>query len=227
MISTRILGAIVLGHVVCLGACSSNSSGGGASTTGGSSTTGGDPATCGKEAEHCCTSSSTLCGGGLTCSDEFCLTCGPPPASLNGCTNVATAGTATGAAFPGTMPDDAHKANDDDICTSWNYGNYGDANASWQVDLGSAQTLQSMTLWPKMTPADGDVALKIQYKAADADPFVDYPSSSGLTLTMHDYHPWQTTFDPPISARIFRITIVNTPSFAALREVALYTGCTP
>jgi hypothetical protein len=137
------------------------------------------------------------------------------------------AGTATGAVSPGAMPDDAHKANDDDICTSWNYGNFGDPNAFWQVDLGSTQTLQSMTLWPKMTPADGDVALKIQYKAADADPFVDYPSGSGLTLTMHDYHPWQTTFDPPISARIFRITIVNTPSYAALREVGLYTGCTP
>jgi hypothetical protein len=125
------------------------------------------------------------------------------------------------------MPDNAHAVIDGDVCTSWNYGSYGDANAFWQVDLGSAQPLEALTLWPKMTPADGDVIFKVQYKAADADPFVDYPSAAGLTMTLHDYHPWQTTFSPPITARFFRITIVNGPSFAALREVGLFTGCTP
>ena len=181
---------------------------------------------CGQEAERCC-AAGALCGSGLTCSDEFCLTCGPAPASFAGCTNVATAGTATGSTAPGATPDDAHKAIDDDVCTSWNYGGYVDPNSSWQVDLGSAQTLQALTMWPKMTPADGDVTFHVQYKSADADPFVDYPSPAGLTLTMHDYHPWQTTFEPAITARIIRITFANTPSFPALREVGLYTGCTP
>jgi hypothetical protein len=77
-----------------------------------------------------------------------------------------------------------------------------------------------------MTPADGEVTFRIQYKSADADAFVDYPSAAGLTMTLHDYHPWQTTFSPPITARFFRITILNTPSFAALREVGLFTQCT-
>jgi hypothetical protein len=123
------------------------------------------------------------------------------------------------------MPDNAHAVIDGDVCTSWNYGSYGDANAFWQVDLGSPQPLQALTMWPKMTPADGEVIFKIQYKAAEADPFSDYPGAAGLTMTLHDYHPWQTTFSPPITARFFRITIVNGPSFAALREVGLFTGC--
>jgi F5/8 type C domain-containing protein len=233
MISSRVLGRVVLGQLVCLGGCSSTSSSnnpgtttGGTGSTGTRSTTGGDPGPCGQEAERCC-ASGALCGGGLSCSDEYCLACGPAPASFMGCTNVATLGTASGATSPGAMPDDAQKAIDNDVCTSWNYGSYGDANAYWQVDLGSADTLQALTLWPKMTPADGDVAFRVQYKTTDTDSFTDYPSASGLTLTLHDYHPWQTTFDPPITARYFRITIVNTPSFAALREVGLYTGCTP
>jgi hypothetical protein len=118
------------------------------------------------------------------------------------------------------------KVVDNDVCTSWNYGDYGNPNAFWQVDLGSARNLEALTLWPKMTPADGDVTFHIQYKSNDADPFVDYPSGTGLTLTLHDYHPWETMFAPAITARYFRVTIVNTPSFAALREVGLYTGCT-
>jgi hypothetical protein len=86
--------------------------------------------------------------------------------------------------------------------------------------------LDALTFWPKMTPADGEVTFHIQYKMADGDAFTEYPSASGLTLTLHDYHPWQTTFTPPITARYVRITIVNTPSFAAIREVGLYTACT-
>lgn len=124
------------------------------------------------------------------------------------------------------MPDDPMKVIDNDVCTSWNYGDYGNANSFWQVDLGSAQMLDSLTLWPKMTPADGDVTFHLQYKVADSDAFTEYPSESGLTVTLHDYSPWQTTFTPAITARYFRVTIVNTPSFAALREVGLYTGCT-
>ena len=229
MISTRILGAVALGQLACLGGCSSTSSTANAagSTTGSTgTTTGGDPGPCGQEAERCC-ASGALCGAGLTCSDQYCLACGPAPASFMGCTDVATLGAASGATSPDAMPDDPQKAVDNDVCTSWNYGGYGDVNAYWQVDLGSAQMLQALTLWPKMTPADGEVAFRMQYKTTDTDSFADYPSTSGLTLTLHDYHPWQTTFDPPITARYFRITIVNTPSFAALREVGLYTGCTP
>ena len=222
MVSTRILGAWALG--LLLAGCSSTSSNGTATT--GTGTGGGVPTgPCGGEAERCC-SSGDLCGAGLTCSDEYCLACGPAPAMLTGCSNVATTGAATGATSPGAPPDDAAKVVDNDVCTSWNYGDYGNPSAFWQVDLGSVQNLESLTLWPKMTPADGDVTFHIQYKANDADPFTDYPSGTGLTLTLHDYHPWETMFTPAIAARYFRVTIVNTPSYAALREVGLYTGCT-
>ncbi len=230
MISTKIranaaLATVALGQLFgTLGCGSSSSSGPSNANATPSTTTGGDPGMCGQEAEKCC-SSGALCGSGLTCSDEYCLVCGPPPASFGGCTNVAMAGTATAGNSPGAMPDDPHAVIDGDVCTSWNYGNYGDANAFWQVDLGSPKPLQALTMWPKMTPADGEVVFHIQYKSADADAWTEYPSPEGLTMTLHDYHPWETTFSPPITARFFRITIVNTPSFAALREVGLFSGC--
>jgi hypothetical protein len=231
MISTRTFGSIAFVYLICLAGCSgSGSSGdpGGAGVTPTTTTTGGNPGACGHAAEVCC-ASGALCGGGLTCSDQYCLACGPAPmpANLKGCTNVAAQGTATANTAPGTTADDAHAVIDGDVCTPWNYGDYGNANAWWQVDLGSARSLQALTMWPKMTPADGDVLFRIQYKSAEGDAFTDYQSASGITLMLHDYQPWQTTFDPPIMARFFRITIVNTPSFAALREVALYSGCTP
>jgi hypothetical protein len=232
MISNKTFGRVaivaqLLGIAACGSSGTSNATNPIDNTTGTTgTTTGGDPGPCGHESEKCC-SSGALCGAGLTCSDQYCLVCGPPPSSAMGCTDVAMSGTASGGTAPGATPDNAHAANDGDVCTSWNYGSYGDANAFWQVDLGSAQSLQALTMWPKMTPADGDVTFRIQYKAAEADAFVDYPSATGLSMTLHDYHPWQTTFSPPITARFFRITIMNTPSFAALREVGLFTGCTP
>jgi len=235
MISTRTFGALALGQFILAGCGNSTPSqgtpGGGtagattstSSTT--STTTGGNPGVCGNQAERCC-SSGTLCGPGLTCSDEFCLACGPAPASSMGCVNVATTATATAAvlADAGT-PDEPRMALDDDVCTSWNYGDYGSAGAYWQADLGSAYPLDELTVWPKMTPADGEVSLLLQYKVNEADAFTSYPSDAGITLTMHDYHPWQTIFSPALTARFFRITIVKTPSFAALREVGLYTSC--
>jgi F5/8 type C domain len=229
MISTRTFGGIVLGQLVLIAGCSSSgdpNAGGSSTVTGGvvNTGTGGDPGPCGGEAQKCC-STGALCQAGLTCSDEFCLVCGPPPASFMGCTNVAAGQPATATTAPGAMPDDPAKVVDNDICTSWNYGNFGEPAANWQVDLGTVQTLESLTLWPKMTPGDGEVSFRLQFKAAEADAFSDYPSSSGLTLTLHDYHPWQTTFSPPISARYFRVSIVSGPSYAALREVGLYTGC--
>jgi hypothetical protein len=232
MISTKTLAcaalAVFAGLLNAAGCGGSDGSGATSATekpTTTTTTTGGDPASCGHEAEKCC-SSGAPCGTGLTCSDEYCLTCGPAPASLAGCTNVALAGTATAGTTPGATPDDAHAVIDGNVCTSWNYGNYGDPNAFWQVDLGSAQAIQALTIWPKMTPADGSVTFRIQYKSAEADAFADYPNTDGLTMTLHDYHPWQTTFNPPLTARFFRITILGTPSFAALREVGLFTHCT-
>ena len=143
-----------------------------------------------------------------------------------GCTNVATAAMATAAVSADAGdPDDPRMAIDDDVCTSWNYGDYGSPSSYWQVDLGSAYPLDGLTVWPKMTPSDGEVSLLVQYKVDEAAAFSAYPSEAGLTLTMHDYQPWQTTFSPPLTARFFRITIARTPSFAALREVGLYTGC--
>jgi hypothetical protein len=146
-----------------------------------------------------------------------------------GCTNVVIGGgsvVATAATSPDAgPPDDPKNVIDNDVCTPWNYGSYGNENAYWQVDLGRAYTLDALTIWPKMTPAQGNVRLLIQYKVNEADAFTPYLGADGMVLQLYDYQPWQAAFDPAISARFFRITIVDTPSFAALREVGLYTGC--
>jgi hypothetical protein len=138
---------------------------------------------------------------------------------------VARGATSTAGSFGSDPPDDPQKVVDDDVCTSWNYGSYADAGSFWQVDLGQSYAVSALLLWPKMTPAEGTVQFLIEYKAAAADPYVAWPTSAGIALTLYDYQPWQTTFAPPINARYFRITIQGTPSFAALREVALYAGC--
>src|SRR4051812_20338074 len=151
MISTRTLGALTFCQLL-LAACGNSTMSQGtppAGQTGATgTTTGGDPGQCGNQAEHCC-SSGALCGSGLTCSDEFCLACGPAPASSMGCTNVATMATATAAASAAAgAPDDPRTAVDDDVCTSWNYGDYGNAGSYWQADLGSAYPLDGLTVWP-------------------------------------------------------------------------------
>jgi hypothetical protein len=153
------------------------------------------------------------------------LQCGAPAAPSKSCTEVAHGAAATAGSFDSSTPDDPAKVVDGDVCTSWNYGSYADANSRWQVDLGRAYSLDAMTLWPKMTPADGTVQFLIEYKAAAADAYTPWPTAGGLALTLHDYSPWQTTFSPAINARYIRITVQGTPSFVALREVALYTGC--
>ncbi len=218
MVVYRTLSAVALSAIWLWGCTSSNGTKAG-------DTTGGEPGPCGNVAEPCCMS-GTLCSTGLTCSDQYCFTCAPAPAMFGGCTDVVVGGTATSGVDPGGVADDPTKALDDNVCTSWNYGNYGDPNAYWQVDLGASYPIDSLTLWPKMTPAEGGVQFLLQYKVNDADPFSAYPSPDGLFRTLYDYQPWQVAFDPPISMRFFRITFQGTPSFAALREVGLYTGCT-
>jgi hypothetical protein len=184
-------------------------------------------APCGQQGQTCC-SSGALCSAGLTCSDEYCLGCGPAPAYFAGCTNVASGSgvvASVGVSPGGGPPDDPRPVVDQNVCTSWNYGNYGDENAFWEVDLGQVVRLDALTIWPKMTPADGRVRLSIQHRSSSTDAWASYPTTDGLSLTLHDYQPWETPFDPPLYARFFRITIVDTPSFAALREVGLFTGC--
>jgi hypothetical protein len=238
MTATKSLGAIALAAGTIVG-CGGNDSAAVAPasttpTTTSTTTTGsGDggatadnvtPAVCGGQGQHCC-ATGALCGSGLTCSDEYCLACGAPPAPSKTCTEVAHGAAASAGSFDRGAPDDPSKVVDGNVCTSWNYGSYADANSKWQVDLGRVYTLDALTLWPKMTPADGTVQFLVEYKAAEADAYAPWPTSGGLALTLHDYTPWQTTFSPPISARYFRITVQGTPSFVALREVALYTGC--
>src|SRR3954470_773383 len=108
MIRTKAFGAIALSHLIGIAACG-NSSNSNNNAQAGTDTTGGGTGMCGTEATHCCAAPAQACGGGLTCSDEFCLTCGPAPASFMGCTNVATTGSATAAsAEEGGAPDDPH-----------------------------------------------------------------------------------------------------------------------
>jgi hypothetical protein len=188
------------------------------------------PGPCSGEGQLCCNSGS-LCAMGLTCSGEYCLRCGPAPAPLPSCTNVATAGDdgstiPTAAFYPGSgPPEDPRRVIDDDVCTSWNYGNYGDPNAFWQVELDRSYAIEALTLWPKMTPATGRVQFLIQHKVNEGDAWTAYPTPDGLAFTLYDYQPWQTTFQPPVTARYVRITIQGTPSFASLREVGLYANC--
>jgi len=229
----KIVGGMALGMGVIVGCGGDDSAMPAAGGTAGTGATGGSngtgpavitPAICGGQGEHCC-ASGELCISGLSCSDEYCLKCGPVPLPSAGCTNVARGGATTAGSF-GTGPaDDPAKVVDGDVCTSWNYGSYADANTRWQVDLGHATELDALSLWPKMTPAEGTVQFLVEYKAAEGDAYTAWPTSGGLALTLYDYKPWQTTFSPAITARYFRITIQGTPSFAALREVALYSGC--
>jgi hypothetical protein len=226
MISIKIVGAIALltGAMVGCGG-SDGPPAGAASGAGGSDVTAVvTPEVCGAQGQRCCTT-GTLCASGLSCSDEYCLRCGAPPAPSSGCTNVARGGATTAGSFGTGAPDDSTKVVDGDVCTSWNYGSYADTGSRWQVDLGRSYDLEALTLWPKMTPAEGTVQFLIEHKAGESDGYVPWPTSGGLALTLYDYKPWQTTFSPAITARYFRITIQGTPSFAALREVALYTSC--
>src|SRR3954469_20314598 len=209
MVSIKVVGAMVLGMGAiagCGGDDSATAAAGGPAGTGGSSVSDPaviTPAVCGGQGQHCC-ASGTLCNSGLSCSDEYCLRCGPAPGPSAGCTNVARGAATTAGSF-GTGPaDDPAKVVDDDVCTSWNYGSYADANTRWQVDLGHPTQLEALTLWPKMTPAEGTVQFLVEYKAGEGDAYVAWPTSGGLALTLYDYQPWQSTFSPAITARYFR-----------------------
>lgn len=220
MISMKTFGVFAVCVVGCGSPKATTATGTPTTTTTGT----GGTMPCGNSAERCCTTGE-LCAAGLTCSDEFCLACGPAPVSTPECVNVAPDGTASAAISVGDTFVESRFGNDNDICTPWNYNNFGNADSYWQVDLGAEVVLDRMTVWPKMTPSDGQVSLLIQYKVNDADAFIDYPTAGGITLTMYDYQPWQTVFAPALTARFFRITITASPSYAALREVGLYTNC--
>jgi len=185
---------------------------------------------CGAPKEPCC-AQGAICasdsGATLTCSVDFCLNCSDVPAFAPGCTNVALTGVVT--AQREVLPDDAAiHANDGNVCTAWSSADYADIRDSGvtgtflQIDLMTSYTLNSMTFWIKSTPNDANVTLKFEY-STDGVTWMPWQSPTGFSRLLHDNDPWITPFEPPITARYFKVTFLSSPSYIAMRELALFS----
>jgi hypothetical protein len=187
-----------------------------------------EPGPCGKEFELCCENSSQSCASAdLRCNDSACVSCSSVPSARTGCTNVAPRGTATAVltrAPDQQAPDYGPRlAIDGNVCNVWASGDYavnpeaGLRETWWEVDLGTAFTLSSMTLWLAMTPA-GSVDLRVEHSLDRAawQPLWNGPRP------MNGHAPWLYDFQEPVSARYVRVSFTASPSWISIRELALF-----
>jgi hypothetical protein len=180
---------------------------------------------CGRSGEGCCPGPDA-CEIGLTCSDQFCLTCGAPPVPHEGCSNVALGALASAQQTYAGNPLAA--LNDNDVCVAWGSGDYPDIEGSavrgtWlELDLLEPKTLDAMSFWVKQTPASAEVTLTFAY-STDGETWTAWPTEAGVSKPLEDNAPWALDFVPAITARFFKITFVKSPSFVSMRELALYS----
>jgi hypothetical protein len=187
-----------------------------------------DPGPCGKQFEACCESSGQSCSGAdLSCNDSACVSCSSVPSARSGCTNVALRGTATAVltrAPDQQAPDYGPRlAIDGNVCNVWASGDYavnpetGLSSTWFEVDLGAAFTLSSMTLWLAMTPA-GSVELSVEHS-------MDHSGWQTLwdgPRAMSGHAPWLHDFPAPVAARYVRVSFTASPSWISIRELALF-----
>ena len=184
-------------------------------------------APCGHQAERCC-AEGALCGAGLTCSDEFCLACGPRrlrsldvPMSLRAQSRLPAGFTRPEASWV------RRTRSSTTTCVPLGItATTATRTRSSRSNLGAVTTLDGVTLWPKMTPADGRVRLSLRYRARPQ--VLGARTHAGRVGA----HPSQELCPLASGVRAGALgallpvsTIIETPSFAALREVSLYAHC--
>jgi hypothetical protein len=188
-----------------------------------------EPVPCGAEKEICC--NDTTCNEpALACGDHFCLLCGVIPSLSPGCINVARGIEPT--ALQTNPNDPLANATDGNACTAWGTGEFADIPESgvegtwWQLDLGSVRPIDSMTLWMAQTPADAMVRLRIE-SSTDGTAWVPFQNPADFTMLLHANDPWVTAFHDeggrPVALRYLKITILDSPSWISIRELALFS----
>jgi hypothetical protein len=160
-----------------------------------------------------CGACGRSCPGGQSCYAGRCSpTCGDARAlAPSGCTNIAPSGGAFASSSSAAPP----FANDGNLCTAWNAGNY--APRWWAVDLGAVRTFRGVTLVAEMLP-NGAVTHLIEVSANGSS----YTAVRTVSQTMVNAGLY--TFDlGSVTGRYVRISSTSSPSWIAWREVSVYT----